>query len=190
MSPKQRILAYLERFLREPALAKVGSFEDEVFASARQSLEIIALDLPGQVNRYCDRLSFWKRLVATDYEELLDRQTSISRTMMYGYLFRSLLGRQLDSVPMANLFAGTEPDARGILESTDPEVMKLREHLGVAMVIFELVGKHALLPTKQALENPTGNLQETLARAKVMHRLRLDGAEELFNFRRSAADWQ
>lgn len=193
-SPREEILVYLSLFLREPALAKIASFEDEVFAGASQSLEIIGLDMPGQVQRYCDRLSFWKRLIASDLEEMVDRKTSVARTMMYGHLFRSLLGRQLDSIPMANLFAGTGPNVASILSSVDPEVMKLREHLGVAMVIFELVEKHACLPIKQAWE---GRSKDTLENPKEMsdrlvleHNARLDLVGELFDFRRSATDWQ
>lgn len=190
MSPKEEILAYLRKFLQQPALDRIAGYDDVVFDRATESLTLIHLELGEQVKRYClaGRASLWNVFPRNTPEDLRVRCAKLERCQVARLLVQQLGGtaitRELDE-----LFAGR---AANILSSTAPLVMKVREHLGVAMVIFELVNAHAFLPTIQALQGSSGNTsedpKEASARVAQIHHERLDAVVELFDFRRNATD--
>lgn len=182
MNNKDRILQYLRQYLRDPAIAKIETLDDRVFDQAIRSTEIVRLDIAGQVEYWCQRPSFWNASFPSPSQNLRQRRDAMARAVLYDHLFRTLLGRSPDSQPIAKMF-GTHRSAKGILGSDNPEVIKLREHLGPAMIILELVGIQTIRLPIQASPPPA-------SKDEVLQLLKTDDEmsqllSELCDFKRS-----
>ena len=182
MAPRLKILGFLNDFLQEPAMLRILKFEDEVFEDAKLSNQLVTANLTGQVALWCRKQSFWQEIVQNQLRQLSDQMARNARPILYYHLCLSLLGHQPNSVYMASLFAGSKPNARGILSSVDPDVMKLREHLAAAMIVFDLVGAYAYLSFCRLKSDDFASLPEIMEG----YSRRSDLLKELLVFRRNA----
>lgn len=181
MSAKLEILEFLNNYLQSPPLEIIRSYSDEVFDRATVSQDLIKTNLNGQTNLWCRRGTFFKSLAQSDLEKLRDQKAGPARSILYSRLCVVLLGHKPNSVEMANLFAGDRPNARSILASTDPEVVKLREHLAPSMIVMELFGLAEVL----ALRDSDSEDEEQVAQAVKRFMHRMDSLTELLVFKRN-----
>jgi hypothetical protein len=181
VSAKLEILEFLNNSLQSPPLDILSSYGEEVFDRATTSQDLIKRDIEGQVRLWCRRGSFFKNLAQSDLENLRDQKAGAARSILYSRLCVTLLGHRPNSIEMANLFAGDKPIAKRILASTNPEAIKIREHLAPAMITMELFGLAEVLALRNI--NYENEVEVAQATERFMHRA--DRLTELLVFRRS-----
>ncbi len=137
MSPREEILAYLEPYLTPRALAFVSEhLPEDYFEHAEIAIDVIHSDPEEVVEFYCGLSVIPKGVEVLSVAE----HDTIQRELHIRKLGKALLGKnhtELDS--LRELFGGARPDPKRIIQSVDPEVVKFRSHLGVCLVIDDLL---------------------------------------------------
>lgn len=177
MSHKLKILDYLRTKLQNAPLTVISYLDDSVFEEATLSQKLITSSLPEQLEEWCRRPAALRKIVRTPIQELKDRATAMRRARLYYWLCISLLGHQPNSDRITSIFAGKKPSARKILESTDPDVVKLRSYLATVLVVEELDIRDRLVTFRSAGFSPQATREFLAAEDRLGNWLQFKDSE-------------
>ncbi len=178
MPRRDEILAFLESYLTPRALAFArDQLPNDYFESAEEATMAIKASDEEIVRLYCRPTL----LSAAHQDSPYAKLDHIQHERDLRLLAKALLGKGTGELgDLRQLFGSQELDAEAILASNDPDVRKIRAHLRVCIVLYDLVNTYCREEARRFVDSvfdPAGSPQaysteDSIATVKAIFELR------------------